>query len=48
MFLNTNHTGLNKFSGEDDANFKLVLGEIRRLVDNGPKLVAERYRAASK
>jgi hypothetical protein len=45
MFLNTNYSGLNKFSGKDDKNFKLVLPEIRRMVEGGPLIVAERYRA---
>ncbi|KAM3067116.1 hypothetical protein ACMFMG_011672 [Clarireedia jacksonii] len=43
--LNTDHSGLNKFSGKDDENFKLVLPEIQRMVKDGPSIVAERYRA---
>jgi hypothetical protein len=45
IFLNTDHSGLNKFSGEDDENFKLVLPEIRRMVEDGPSIVTERHRA---
>jgi hypothetical protein len=45
MSLNTDHSGLNKFSGKDDENFKLVLPEIRRMVKDGPSIVAERHRA---
>jgi hypothetical protein len=45
MSLNTDHSGLNKFSGKDDENFKLVLPEIRRMVEEGPSIVAERHRA---
>jgi hypothetical protein len=43
--LDTDHSGLNKFSGKDDENFKLVLPEIRRMVEDGPLIVAERHRA---
>jgi hypothetical protein len=43
--LETDHSGLNKFSGKDDENFKLVLSEIRRMVEDGPSIVAERHRA---
>ena len=45
IFLNTDHSGLNKFSGVDDENFALVLPEIRRMVEEGPSIVAERHRA---
>jgi hypothetical protein len=42
--MNTDHSGLNKFSGNDDENFALLLPEIRRMVKNGPLAVADRYR----
>ena len=45
IFLNTDHSGLNKFSGVDDENFALVLPEIRRIFEDGPPIVAERHRA---
>jgi hypothetical protein len=45
--LDTDHSGLNKFSGKDDENFELVLPEIRRMVEDGPSIVAERHRANS-
>jgi hypothetical protein len=48
MSLNTDHSGLNKFSGNDDENFKLVLPEIRRMVEDGPSIVAKRDRAKGK
>ena len=48
MFLDADHSGLNKFGGEDDDNFKLVLPEIRRMVEDGPSIVAERYRLKGK
>lgn len=48
MSLNTDHSGLNKFSGKDNENFKLVLPEIRRMVKEGPSIVAERHRAKGK
>ena len=46
--LDTDHSGLNKFSGEDDANFRLVLPEIRRMVERGGMIVTGRYRALGK
>jgi hypothetical protein len=45
LFLDTDHSGLNKFSGKDDENFALVLPEIRRMVTDGPSTVADRHRA---
>ena len=48
MFLDTDHSGLNKFSGEGDENFALVLPEIRRMVEEGPSIVAKRHRAKGK
>jgi hypothetical protein len=48
MFLDADHSGLNKFSREDDDNFKLVLPEIRRMVNDSASIVATRYRAKGK
>lgn len=48
MALNADHSGLNKFSGKDDENFKLVLPEIRRIVKDGPSVVVERHRVKGK
>jgi hypothetical protein len=45
IFLNTDHSGLNKFSGEDDESFALVLPEIRRMVEGANSIVANRHRA---
>jgi hypothetical protein len=45
IFLNTDHSGLNKFGGVDDENFALVLPEIQRIFEDGPSIVAERHRA---
>lgn len=44
MFLNTDHSGLNKFSGMDDENFALLLPEIRRMVEGGTSVVIDRHR----
>jgi hypothetical protein len=33
MYLDTNHSGLNKFRGEDDENFQLVLPEVKDIVE---------------
>lgn len=46
--LDTDHSGLNKFSGEDDENFRLVLPEIQRMVKSGGSIVTERHRANGK
>ena len=43
MFLDTDHSGLNKFDGMDDNNFALVLPEIRRIVDKGSLIVSARF-----
>ena len=32
MFLETDHSGLNKFWGEQDDNFQLFLPEVRTIV----------------
>lgn len=48
IFLDVDHSGLNKFSGEDDENFRLVLPEIRRMVEGGGSIVTERYRRNGK
>jgi hypothetical protein len=47
IFLNTDHSGLNKFSGKNDENYALVLPEIQRMVDNGPSIVASRHQSES-
>ena len=44
MFLDANHSGLNKFSGENDPNFELILAEIQRMVKDGRSIVDEHYR----
>lgn len=45
IFLNTDHSGLNKFSGKTDENYALVLPEIQRMVDNGPSIVTSRHQS---
>ncbi|KFY76048.1 hypothetical protein V498_09778 [Pseudogymnoascus sp. VKM F-4517 (FW-2822)] len=44
IFLHTDHSGLNKFSGANDENYALVLPEIQRMVDNGPLMVTNRFK----
>lgn len=46
--MDADHSGLNKFSGKDDKNFNLLLPEIRRMVNGGPSVVADRYRQKGK
>ena len=48
MFLDADHSGLNKFSGMDDENWTLVLAEVGRMVKDGPSIVADRHRAKGK
>lgn len=45
VFLNTDHSGLNKFSGENDENYAWLLPEIQRMVDNSPSIVANRHQS---
>ena len=33
IYLNTDHSGLNKFRGEDDENFWLFLPEVKEIVE---------------
>lgn len=44
IFLHTDHSGLNKFSGTNDENYALVLPELQRMVNNGPSMVANRFK----
>jgi hypothetical protein len=48
MYMDADHSGLNKFSGHDDSNFMLLLPELRRMVDNSGSVVADRYRSKGK
>jgi hypothetical protein len=45
MYMDADHSGLNKFSGRDDSNFMLLLPELRRMVENSGSVVADRYRS---
>jgi hypothetical protein len=45
MYMDADHSGLNKFSGRDDSNFMLLLPELRRMVNNSGSVVADRYRS---
>ncbi|KFY32634.1 hypothetical protein V493_00017 [Pseudogymnoascus sp. VKM F-4281 (FW-2241)] len=45
IFLNTDHSGLNKFSGENDENYALLLPEIQRMVDKGRSVVTSRHQS---
>ena len=38
MYLNTDHSGLNKFSGDDDPNFKVVRSVIEKMVREVPRI----------
>lgn len=39
MFLLTDHSGLNKFWGHDDPNFKNVCGVIEEMVRSATRIV---------
>ena len=43
IYLNTHHSGLNKFRGLNDENFLLVWPEIDRMVKNAPQRIKEHY-----
>jgi hypothetical protein len=43
IFLDTDHSGLNKFSGRHDKNFALLLPEIQRMAKSGPSIVIDRH-----
>lgn len=48
MFMNADHSGLNKFHGKDDPNFGLLLLELRRMVEMGPSIIKGRLASQSK
>ncbi len=48
MYLDTDHSGLNKFSGVDDPNFKLVRSVIERMVQTSSPRLCEFFREASR
>ena len=44
MFMDTNHSGLNKFGGREEEDYKLLLREIQRMVETGRSVVVDRHR----
>jgi hypothetical protein len=48
MYMDADHSGLNKFSGRDDSNFTRLLPELRRMVENSALVVADRYSSKGK
>jgi len=48
IYLDTDHSGVAKFSGLQDENFTLVLPEIRKMARDGPSAVIKRYQDKSK
>ncbi|KAH7066288.1 hypothetical protein BKA63DRAFT_524118 [Paraphoma chrysanthemicola] len=44
MYMDADHSGLNKFSGIDDKNFVRLLPELQRMVHNSDAVVKDRYR----
>ena len=45
MYLNTDHSGLNKYFGSNDENFILVQAEICRMFQAAPQTIEARYRS---
>lgn len=43
IYLNTDHSGMNKFSGADDGNLALILPELHQMVEDGASIVANRH-----
>ena len=43
MYLLTDHSGLNKFWGHDDPNFKLVCAVIEKMAGDAPLIVEQNY-----
>jgi hypothetical protein len=48
MYMDADHSGLNKFSGRDEKNFLLLLPELCRMVDNSKSVVSCRMHAQGK
>ena len=44
MYLTTDHSGLNKFHGLEDENFRLVLPEIQRMVQASQMTIEGRFK----
>ncbi|KAI8945007.1 hypothetical protein F4801DRAFT_594485 [Xylaria longipes] len=42
IYMDTDHSGLNKFNGADDENYMLLLPEIRRMVKGASSAMADR------
>ncbi|KAF1364158.1 TPR-like protein [Lizonia empirigonia] len=45
MYMDADHSGLNKFSSIDDRNFMLLLPELQRMVKDSASVVADRHRS---
>ena len=48
MYMDSDHSGLNKFSGLNDGNFMRLLPELRRMVEDNASVVADRHRSKGK
>jgi predicted kinase len=44
IFMDTNHSGLNKFGGAEEEDYQLLLREIQRMVKSGHTVVVDRHR----
>ena len=43
MYLLTDHSGLNKFWGHDDPNFKAVCAVVEGMAENASRIVQQNY-----
>ena len=41
MYLLADHSGLNKFKGNDDPNFKAICAAIRAMASDAPRIVEQ-------
>ena len=43
IYLLTDHSGLNKFWGHDDPNFKIVCAVVEGMAKDAPRIVEQNY-----
>ncbi len=43
MYLLTDHSGLNKFWGHDDPNFKIVCAVVEGMAEDARRIVEQNY-----
>lgn len=43
IYLFTDHSGLNKFSGDEDPNFRIVCAEVEKVAKEASSIVQRNY-----